>query len=752
MTGVNDAPVARSDALTLARNAAPVTIDVLGNDVDVDNGDTKTLSTIDTTGTRGSVTTAADGRSVGYTVGSAFQNLGPGEIATDTFNYTLVDRAGAASTATVTVTITGLNTAPAALADTANATENGAPVNIAVPANDTDADANDTQTVVSVDNTGTLGTATVAPGGGSVNYAVGNAFQNLRAGAQATDTFTYTMADRNGALSTASVSVTITGTNDAPVALADGALAPEDGGPLFVNVLGNDADIDAGDTLSVIALNTTGLKGSASIAADGSGVIYTPFQSLRAGQIANDSFTYTVRDGSGALSTATVTMVVNGVNDAPVANPNTLTVTEDAAPTTIAVLVNDTDADLGDTQRVISVTADGPNGGTATVAPNGNGVIYSVGNAFQHLLTGQSATETFTYTMADAAGATSSSTLTVTISGVTDGPRAVAASASEDAGVLHLNVLANDFNDANPADALTVTAIDGSGRYSQPLLGFFDGTPQLIGLSPGFPRMLGQASIGADGRSIDYSPLQSLNAGETGVDKFVYTLTGSDGSTSSSVVSVTVTGVNDAPNAVADVADTAVDGGPLLIDVLANDTGPDTRVDPPAPVIPPSDFSFLIQDPTPADIPDTKTVVRVDAVGLQGSVAVADGGAAVVYTPGGTLLNLAFGQSAVETFTYTMRDAAGLESTTTVSVNVSGINHAPTALDDTALATENGPPVTINVLANDGDADIVAGDSLSLVALDTSNLQGSAAPRPRRSATSSPTRKVPHPPPTSWSR
>lgn len=724
VTGVNDAPVAFDDALTLASNAAPVTIDVLGNDVDVDNGDTKAIRTIDISGTRGTVTASADGRSVVYSVGNAF---GPGESGQDTFKYTVVDRDGAASTATVTITVTGVNTAPEAQNDTANATENGAPVNIAVLANDDDADLGDTRTVVSVDNTGTQGIATVAPGGGSVNYAVGNAFQSLAASATTTDTFAYTMADRNGALSTATVSVTVTGVNDAPVTAADGALAPEDGGTVFMDVLGNDVDVDTDDALSVVSLDATGLKGTVTIAAGGSGVEYTPFQSLRAGESATDSFAYTVRDASGAFSTASVTMTVTGANDAPVANANSVVVTEDSAATTIGVLANDTDADLGDTKRVISVSTDGLLG-TATVSATGSGVVYSVGSAFQHLLTGQSATETFSYTMADAAGATSTSTVTVTITGATDGPRAVAdtASTSEDAGVLNLNVLGNDFNDANPGDALTVTAIDGSGRYSQPILGFFDGAPQLIGISPGFPRLLGEAQIAADGRSIDYTPLQSLNDGETGVDKFVYTLTGSDGTTSSSVVAISVTGVNDAPTAVADTAEMAIDEGPLTIDVLANDTDPDTRVDPPAPQIPPSDFSFLIQDPTPADTPDTKTVVSVNGNGLQGTVAVADGGASVVYTPGGTLLNLAFGETAVETFSYTMRDALGLESSASVSVTVTGANHAPTASADSAAATEDGAAVTIHVLANDDDADIIAGDSLSVITLTAAPLNGTA--------------------------
>ncbi len=726
VTGVNDAPVARDDAVSITRNAAPLTIAVLGNDTDIDIGDTQTLS-LGSAGT-GGVALSADGRSIVYTVGDAFQSLGDGELATDSFTYTVTDRAGAASTATVTVTIAGTNTAPVAVNDTANATENSAPVQIAVLTNDTDTDAADTKTVISVDNAGAQGTAAVTPGGGGVTYAVGGAFQNLRAGSTVTDTFTYTMADRNGAISTASVNVTVTGVNDAPIAVGDGALAAEDGDPVLINVRGNDADVDQGDTLVVVGLATSGLKGSAEISAGGSGVVYTPYQSLRAGQTGTDTFSYTVRDEAGASSTATVIVTVTGANDAPIAVANTAIVTEDATPTTIGVLANDTDADLGDSKRVISVNGDTLKG-TVSVAANGSGVVYTVGNAFQYLLTGESATETFSYTMADASGATSTSTVTVTVNGVTDGVRAIGdnqVGVAEDGGAVRLNVLANDFNDQVRNDAFTVTAIDGSGTYAQPILGFFDGTHQLIGLAPGFARLLGEASIAADGQGIDYTPLQSLNAGETGVDKFIYTMTGANGATSSNAVSITVTGVNDAPDAADDAANAQASATPITIDVLANDTDPDTRVDPPAPVIPPSPFSEFIYDPTPADVPDTKTVVSLDGTDLQGSVSVAPGGAGITYTPGGTLLNLAFGEQAVETFGYTMRDAAGLESRATVSVTVTGIDQAPVAQGDDAFATENGAPVTIDVLGNDADADIGAGDALTVLALSTAGLKGSA--------------------------
>ena len=730
ISGLNDAPVARPDNLLIAKNAAPVSISVLTNDTDVDLGDTKTVVALNTSGLLGTVTIAADGKSLLYSVGSAFADLALEQTVDEVFTYTMSDAAGALSTSTVTVRVSGSNSTPVAVADAGAAIENGAPITIDVLANDTDVDLGDTKTVVSLSSTGLLGAVSIASGGTGVIYTIGNAFQSLAAGATATEVFSYTMRDTGGAQSTAQVTVTITGANDSPVAVANTATASEDGEPILIDVLANDADVDAGDTKQVVSVSATGLQGTASVSPDGRNVIYAvggAFQQLKAGAIATEVFSYTMRDASGVQSTANVTVTIAGVNDSPVAVDNAFSVSEDAAATTFAVLTNDTDPDAADTKRVVSINATGLVG-TATIAANGTGVVYSVGNAYQYLVTGQTATTTFTYTVADSGGALSTAMVAVTIVGATDGPKAIndAVSTAEDAAPFAIQVLSNDFNDLNPSDLLTITSISGEGMYTTPRLGFFDGAPQFIGFNPGFARLLGRAEISADGRSVLYTPLQSLNAGETGVDTFKYTITGAGGTSTGTVV-VTVTGANDAPIAVNDTATMAANAGPRVINVLSNDTDPDTRIDPPMQPIPPGPFSELTFDPTPVDLPDTKSIVSVDTTGLQGIVTIAAGGANVIYTVGGSLLTLPFGATAVETFTYTMQDALGIQSTATVSINVTGINQAPAAVDDTAAAVENGAPITIRVLANDIDQDLPSGDQLTLLSVNSTGLQGAVA-------------------------
>ncbi len=106
---------------------------------------------------------------------------------------------------------------------------------------------------------------------------------------------------------------------------------------------------------------------------------------LQAGDPAlNDVFTYRVTDSDGDAVTATLTIAISGLNDAPVADDETNTVTEDVTLTVNAasgLLAGDTDAD-GDTLAVTTFTVDGDltvynAGDTATIAGKGDLTIQS---------------------------------------------------------------------------------------------------------------------------------------------------------------------------------------------------------------------------------------------------------------------------------------------------------------------------------------------------------------------------------------
>jgi VCBS repeat-containing protein len=100
------------------------------------------------------------------------------------------------------------------------------------------------------------------------------------------------------------------------------------GEPVTTDVLANDTDPD-GDDLSVSQVNgsagdvgteiTLDSEALLTLSADGS-YTYDPndaFEDLGKGDTGSDSFTYTASDGNEGTDQATVTVTINGVNDAP---------------------------------------------------------------------------------------------------------------------------------------------------------------------------------------------------------------------------------------------------------------------------------------------------------------------------------------------------------------------------------------------------------------------------------------------------
>lgn len=109
--------------------------------------------------------------------------------------------------------------------------------------------------------------------------------------------------------------------NGAPTAANDAVAVNEDATSpnLWTQLLANDSDPDAGQTLSIQSVDTTGTLGSLIFDADTQTLKYVAdndaFDALAPGATATDSFTYTVTDGNGATSTATVTVTVTGTAD-----------------------------------------------------------------------------------------------------------------------------------------------------------------------------------------------------------------------------------------------------------------------------------------------------------------------------------------------------------------------------------------------------------------------------------------------------
>jgi hypothetical protein len=378
------------------------------------------------------------------------------------------------------------NTPPLAVDDTATTSE-GVEVTIDVVANDVDTDGINPATVTIVSST-TNGLA-INNGDGNIRYIP---FANFNG----TDSLTYRVADNTGILSNvATVSITVNGVNNAPVAVADSATT-DNATPVIINVLANDSDVD-GDALTVTAV-TTPANGTAVINADNT-ITYT---TTTIGFIGIDTFDYTVEDGNGGSATATVTVSVFDVNAAPTATDDVFTVNEDSGANNLDVLLNDTDPE-NDTLNITAITQPAP--GTGTVVNNGTSVTYNTATNFN-------GNTSFSYTINDGNGNSDTAVITVNVAAVNDNPFAFSDAAATTAGTpVVINVLGNDLD--VDGDALTVTAVTAPSN--------------------------GTAVINAD-NTITYTSTADFAGGNV---TFNYTVSDGNGGTATSTVTVNVSAV-----------------------------------------------------------------------------------------------------------------------------------------------------------------------------------------------------------------
>ena len=571
----------------------PVTINVLADDYDPD-GDVVTLTVVGTPG-HGTATANSD-QTVTYmpTTGTT--------ATVDTFTYTVTDGSGGSSTATVTVFLA--DQPPVAVP--VSASPHGAAVTVNVLAGDTD--PNGFPLTVTALGTPAYGTA-VINGDNSVTYTPAS-------GTTATvDSFTYTISDGDGGTSSATVSVYLA--DRAPTAMD--AFASHGNAAVTIDVLAEDYDVD-GDSLTVTGVGTP-THGTAVVNADNS-VTYTPSVGTTA---TVDAFSYTVSDGYGGTSSATVTVDIADL--APVAN--NISISHGNVAVTADVLMYDSDPE-GDALTVTSVGS--PSSGTAVV--NGDGTL-----TYTPAMGTTASQDSFSYTITDGHGGSSSATVSVFIAN--RAPAANGDAVYHATAAVSIDVLAND-NDLD-GDALTVTSV---------------GTPSH-----------GTAAINSDG-TVSYTPTTGTTAT---TDAFTYSISDGNGGTSSATVSVYI--ANQAPVANDDVAVHAT--AAVTIDVLANDYDPDN---------------------------DPLTITSVGTPSNGTAVLNSDG--SVTYTPtSGTT-------ATTDSFTYSISDGNGGTSSATVSVFIA--NRAPVAVNDTAVHVTSA--VTVNVLLNDYDPDA---DNLTVTSVGT---------------------------------
>ena len=377
----NRAPVATDDVASTSEDT-PTVVNVLANDTDPDN-DALTVSAFGQAA-HGSVTSVTGG--LRYTPAANWNG-------NDSFTYTASD-GRATDTATVTVAVSRVNDPPVAVDDAAT-TPQATQVVIDVLANDSDVDG-DTLSIGSFGQ-GANGTVAVATGG--LRYTPNGSWTG-------TDTFTYLVSD-GVATDTGRVTITVTATPHAPVAVDDVAATTEDT-PVLVAVLANDSDPD-GDSLSLVSVQNAVL-GVATRNPDGT-VTFTPDANASGAA----SFAYTITDGSSTAS-ASVAISVAPVNDVPTATDRTASTT---APASVQITLQGTDLETCDlTFTIVALPARGGVGSLTDqgcVAGTGGAANTDTAKVTYTPAAGSSGIDSFSYRVGDGTASSAAATVTVTV-------------------------------------------------------------------------------------------------------------------------------------------------------------------------------------------------------------------------------------------------------------------------------------------------------------------------------------------------
>ena len=536
----------------------------------------------------------------------------------------------------------------------------------------------------------------------------------------------------DGACDIGSVELTL---NFTPTAVADVYDTTEDVALVVITttgVLANDSDGDFGPLTAV--LDTDVSSGTLSLNADGS-FTYTPTLNF----CGVDSFEYYANDGHEDSNVVEVTLNVTCVNDAPVAIDDNYGATEDITLSVVApgVLLNDTDPE-----------GDGLTAFLGTDVMSGT-LVFTADGSFDYIPDSNfCGTDSFTYFANDGLlTSVLSATVTLNVSCTNDVPVAV-----------------DDVYPTPEDTPLTVAAPGVLGNDDNP-----DGEPLTAVLDTTV--MTGTLVFTPDG-SFSFTPLASWS----GIVTFTYHITAGGDSSNIAQVSLVVGAVNDAPVAVDDsyVMNEDTTLNVAAPGVLDNDT--DEENDPLTAVLgsdvtdgtltlnddgsfdytPPQDwfgvatFTYRANDglfdsntavvtitvtninDAPVAVADSYTttedvtlIVSAPGLLLNDSDADSDGLTAILdtdvvngvlslnndgsfnYTPDA---NFCGGDS----FTYHVNDGQVDSNTVTVTLHVTCVNDAPTAVDDSYTVDQDTADNVLDVLTNDSDPD---GDSLSLVSV-----------------------------------
>ncbi|MCF7821714.1 MAG: VCBS domain-containing protein [Mariprofundaceae bacterium] len=346
----------------------------------------------------------------------------------------------------------------------------------------------------------------------------------------------------------------------------------------------------------------------------------------------------TATDTGGLSASSAFSLDVVNTNDAPVSSNDSSQANEDDGSAVISgasLLANDADIDVihGDSIAIASVSPTSAAGASVSLV-NGD-VVYDHTGLFQSLAEGQTTTDTFEYTIVDSQGATSTSTVTMTITGTNDAPIANPGfgAAIEDGNVVTLTgteLMAND-TDIDQGDTMSIASVSVTSAAG--------------------------ASVSLVNGDVQYNIgnlFQELGEGQTTTDTFDYTIVDSQGVTSTSTVTMTITGTNDVPIVATDVAAVQED---LTVEATGNVLSNDFDID----------QGDVLSVANAGVFTGTYGTLTLNADGSYGYTL---DNASV------TVQSLAEGQVVSESFDYQATD--GITATpSTLTISITGTNDAP---------------------------------------------------------------------------
>ncbi|MEQ6201407.1 Ig-like domain-containing protein, partial [Sulfitobacter sp. HNIBRBA2951] len=587
VTGVNTDPTFDDGTGGTTEGGANAEVDLTELADDIDNDDTPadltySIVTPPAAGFGSVSLTGAGSSTLSFAPGLDFEDLADGETRTATVTVRATDTHGATADADVVFTVTGTNDGP-------QITETDTVI-AAQPEGDAALSESGTFAVTDVDTTNTVSVAAtldsasasvttalttaqleamfgvdmgdvIANGAttGTVNWTFDSAagdFDFLNDAEAASVVYTVTVTDSFGDTDSRTVTINLTGTNDAPTITAGMGGAVEDGAQITVDLAALAADLDAEDDGSTMSYAITSLagvgEGTATIS--GTDLVFDPgsdFQGLGAGITQVVDFTVEVTDAQMATASATISITVTGTNDVPVlsADVTAATITDTAADDTFAAVtgtLTTVDADSNAT-ATYGITGGGTSSeagfdvelagtyGTLYLSSTGGGYEYRANDAAVEALQ-TTETDVFTLTVTDDQMAGDTQTLTITLAGDNDTPVITGTTASTNdqaAAPITVQLLdgVSSDRDGDDLDIQNDTFAVHSGLWSDPVTYTLD------------------AATGA--LTLDPTQFAALDETETVVLRFSYEAVDAGGEFAAAFTDITVTGTNNAPIIVA---------------------------------------------------------------------------------------------------------------------------------------------------------------------------------------------------------